>query len=737
VDYHFQEWNLIREDPDITRSVRLWKTFEAHKKAHVELVAKRKLEMYSDFCKHMDLMTPPEQARTISAMKRNKARAKGSPLKTDPTSMAENGLHFAKQFQNNLEEVSLPEIAFVESKPIDFEAILHPEAIKLAIRKLAKGKATGNSGLPAEVLIALVSIVWQPLQYLFIFCAENQVVPTSWTKARIHPVPKKGDLTKISNYRPISLTEVGRKLFESMLLPVVTGMVEPLSVEQGGFRSHRGTMDQVAALQEWISQSLALKRERFMAFLDIKAAYDQVDRRILWYRMKQRGVPENMVGVLKALFDSNESFVAINGHLSPSFPISSGVLQGSLISPLLYSIFIDDLIRDLNDTDTRCGTRIGGRAYRCLLYADDIVLMANSRSSLKSMLQEAETHSHVNRYRFSVAKCELVASSDPHRDGPLMLYDQPLPVSQQFTYLGVAFKADGIDWPSHQKRMATRALAAAGSLRDSGINGRIMSMSTSLSAFRTFVRPILEYGLSICPRSKLDTIRKTYRRCLSWACSAGKGACIASTELFGGLEPFDARHEKLGRRFYMRTLGLQKESSFHFAIVDAFKSANEKSTISSVFKHLRALESVKAINAAQNRRFWRAQEEPLVPQWASRLEDFILDACSSFKSAFIFGGRDAIERKAFLQSYKKLKPTEQRWIYLWCLNRASGLWKLCRHCHTADGTKSHLEACALGLCTVPTGPSNLEDRLFNTTSVEEMKSIAEDIHRCIGDGPID
>jgi hypothetical protein len=74
-----------------------------------------------------------------------------------------------------------------------------------------------------------------------------------------------------------------------MLLPAVTACVEPLSVEQGGFRDHRGTMDQIATLQEWICQSTALQRDRFLAFLDIKAAYDQVDRRILWNRCLQGG----------------------------------------------------------------------------------------------------------------------------------------------------------------------------------------------------------------------------------------------------------------------------------------------------------------------------------------------------------------------------------------------------------------------------------------------------------------
>jgi hypothetical protein len=202
--------------------------------------------------------------------------------------MAANGDHFAQQFRNVLPEVPLPEDPQVnDAVPFNFEAIFLPESFDKAIKELAKGKACGGSGIAAEAFQALHEWVWEPLRLLFLFCSANGVVPKSWTRARIHPVPKKGDLTKISNYRPISLTEVGRKLFEAMLLPYLTSLVEPLSVEQGGFRAKRGTMDQVAALQEWISQSISLKRDRFMAFLDIKAAYDQVDRRILWSRCRK------------------------------------------------------------------------------------------------------------------------------------------------------------------------------------------------------------------------------------------------------------------------------------------------------------------------------------------------------------------------------------------------------------------------------------------------------------------
>ena len=737
VDYHFHEWHSNRGDTVNHRNVRLWATYEAHKRAHAKLVQARKLEMYQEFCLKLDSMQPGEQARTISAMRRNKGRAKGSPLKTDPESMVANGEHFARQFCNSLPEVPLVEdLDAAEPEPFCFEAIFLPECFDKAIKTLAKGKACGGSGIPGEVFQALREWIWEPLQLLFLFCANNGVVPRSWTKARIHPVPKKGDLTKISNYRPISLTEVGRKLFESMLLPHLTSTVEPLSVEQGGFRARRGTMDQIAALQEWISQSIQLKRDRFMAFLDIKAAYDQVDRRLLWLRCRKRGMSSNMIALLQALFDSNQSYVAINGHSSAPFPISSGVLQGSLLSPLLYSVFIDDLITALNARRTPSGTTIGGREYKCLLYADDIVLLANSRPALRALLHIAEEHSLANRYRFSVPKCELVASSDPHLGGQMQIYGQRLPISEVFTYLGCAFSKDGIDWPVHQQRMAARALNGASVLRSAGINGRLIKLSTSMATFRTFIRPVLEYGLAITPKSKLKPLIKAYNRSLSWLASAGRNACISATGLFGGLEPFEARHEKLARRFYLRTLGLKADRERHFAVVDAFKSFQAKRTKGSTFTNLEELPSVKAHITAINSRRWLGDDAPLPPTWEQRLEEIVEDVCVSYKSAYVFGGRDANERKRLLKSFRKLTAQEQRLIYLWCLNRATGPWKTCRHCSAAGASKSHLEQCVHRWAGQPTGPSLIEDRLLEAESLPDLQAIAEDIYQCLGDGPV-
>lgn len=110
--------------------------------------------------------------------------------------------------------------------------VLSPARVKVHIDMLAPGKASGNSGLPAEAFAAIADLAAEALSVLM--ALELGVVPNTWKCARIHPVPKKGDLTNIENHRPISLTEVMRKVFESLLLPILKETLEPLSVDNKG-----------------------------------------------------------------------------------------------------------------------------------------------------------------------------------------------------------------------------------------------------------------------------------------------------------------------------------------------------------------------------------------------------------------------------------------------------------------------------------------------------------------------
>jgi hypothetical protein len=123
--------------------------------------------------------------------------------------------------------------------------------------------------------------------------------------------------------------------------------------------------------------------------------------------------------------------------------------------------------------------------------------------------------------------------------------------------------------------------------------------------------------------------------------------------------------------------------------------------------------------------------------WIERREEMMDEVSLTFVTAYTFGGHDLRSRKAHLKAYRALSPKEQHLILLWSLNRATGHWKTCRSCRAAPGTKSHLEACILGIITPPRGPSHLDDRLFaGRENAATLSRVAADIRRCIGDTPL-
>ncbi|TEB15429.1 hypothetical protein C9890_0607 [Perkinsus sp. BL_2016] len=151
------------------------------------------------------------------------------------------------------------------------------------------------------------------------------MVPQTWKRSIVVPVPKKGDLCLIKNYRPISLTEPLRKIFEHCMLRYVNESIGQSFLTQGGFRTNHCCNDMIVVLQEAM---LKAKGKIHVAFLDIRAAYDSVDRRILWRRCLNRGICPDAVEILKQLFDHNSSQVVVNGRKSNPFCYGKVLREG-------------------------------------------------------------------------------------------------------------------------------------------------------------------------------------------------------------------------------------------------------------------------------------------------------------------------------------------------------------------------------------------------------------------------
>lgn len=188
--------------------------------------------------------------------------------------------------------------------------------------------------LPFLPNIFACSLLVKLLVLLFTLCWQWSYVPPLWRHAQVVPIFKKGDPSLPSNYRPISLTSVLRKLLEFSLSPLLCRFSPTIDLAQGGFRPRRSALDQALCLHE-LMHAYFLKHHHYpvVAFLDIKSAYDTVDRQVIWNALESSGTPLPLLSLLSHLFDDVTVSVLLSNHSSSPFSPSTGVLQGSVLSP--------------------------------------------------------------------------------------------------------------------------------------------------------------------------------------------------------------------------------------------------------------------------------------------------------------------------------------------------------------------------------------------------------------------
>ena len=343
--------------------------------------------------------------------------AAGACLSSTPLALESYKDHFKAQFTNDFGMEPFEEIpsTLLPHAEIGLVAQTFPlDLVSRCISKSPRGKAPGLSGFSSELMHPVVDLVAPVLSSMFCVYMALSMVPSSWKRALLCPVPKKGDLSRISNYRPISLTEVTRKIYEMCVLDRLRAEI-PLSLEQGGFREGRSTLDQVESLDMLIKASRRSGKKVHLAFLDIKAAYDSVPRSVLWRRCEELEMDTLTLATLRSLFDHNSAQLIVSQKRSPPFALPAGVLQGSVLSPLLYSIYLDPLVDKLRRHGPRMSLPLNAtEGINAFLYADDIALVATSSRDLSRLLRLAEEDSIARGYRFSPAKC-VVVSQDAAR----------------------------------------------------------------------------------------------------------------------------------------------------------------------------------------------------------------------------------------------------------------------------------------------------------------------------------
>ena len=179
---------------------------------------------------------------------------------------------------------------------------------------------------------------------------------------------------------------------------------------QAGFRKGRGTRDQIANTYWIIEKAREFQKNIYFCFIDYAKAFDCVDHNKLWKILKEMGIPDNPICLLRNLYAGQEATVRTGHGTTDWFQIGKGVYQGCILLPCLFNLYAEYIMRNAGLEETQAGIKIAGRNLNNLRFADDTTLMAESEEELKSLLMKEKVESEKVGLKRNIQKMKIMAS---------------------------------------------------------------------------------------------------------------------------------------------------------------------------------------------------------------------------------------------------------------------------------------------------------------------------------------
>lgn len=368
------------------------------------------------------------------------------------------------------------------------------------VKNLKCGKAPGWDSLKPEFFKYLGSSSLTAICNTFNKIFSSGSVPPQWILITINPIYKKGDVTNPANYRPISLIPVITKIFTSILNNRLIDWLNAHNIlleEQAGFRKGYSCLDQIFVLNCLISSKLKKKRGKlYSVFVDFKGAFDNIDHLLLWSELRKINVSTKFIRIIRDMYSKAYAKVRTSNGLTEPFKINSGVLQGEVLSPILFSLFLNELVNRLNNSKISDISLNNGEPLNILLYADDAVILADSPINLQKKLHILEKFCSDFNLTVNTAKTKAMIF---RKGGRLSRHDKfyyqncNLEVVSGYTYLGVPFSSSG-SFSSAKNHFINKSISATNAMWPILTGGKIGSPAHWFRLFHSLVLSVLSYG---------------------------------------------------------------------------------------------------------------------------------------------------------------------------------------------------------------------------------------------------
>ena len=324
----------------------------------------------------------------------------------------------------------------------DGNCIFQFNDIRDAVYKLKSGKNDGNLGLSSDYFVNACDELFIHTALLLSSLTVHGYAPSDMLISTVIPIPKgrNVNVTDSANYRGISLSSIFGKVFDLVLLSRYVNHL-CISDYQFGFRPKRSTDMCTMILKECMSYYVNNGGSVYCTFLDASKAFDRVEYCKLFRRLYDRGLPPVIIRLMLNMYVGHVTRVEWNGIRSHTFSVCNGVKQGGIISPILFCVYIDDLLCSAADLGVGC--MMGEFFVGILAYADDIVLLAPTANAMRVMLARCDSFAKDCNIIFNAnkTKCLYITSRLRSRLGfgpnpEFKINGQPIEYVHQWPHLG-------------------------------------------------------------------------------------------------------------------------------------------------------------------------------------------------------------------------------------------------------------------------------------------------------------
>jgi hypothetical protein len=367
-------------------------------------------------------------------------------------------------------------------------------------------------------------------------------IPTAWKTSNVIPIPKKAQLKEVSNYRPISLFSIVSKVFERC---VYNRLIEHVSINihqlQFGFLRGKSTTAQILQVLQEIGEMLDKRVQIDLVYLDFAKAFDRVDHRLMVNKLKNFGISGTLLNWFEDYLSNRHQRVTVLGKTSHPLPVLSGVPQGSILGPLLFLLYVNDLPQATSSSsiatyadDTKC--------YRPVRTLQDAQYLQNDLDGVNEWCQEW-------RMDVNKSKCEVLSVTRNVKPVKFSYLLKDIPISKTNVQkdLGVVISSD-LKWNQHVSMVSAKANKMLGYIKRSSLD--IRNEKTRLALYTTMVRRQLAYCTqvwSLQSVSLIHQIENVQRRATRYILSLPFMSGISYKErlIKTGLLPLSYWHEYL------------------------------------------------------------------------------------------------------------------------------------------------------------------------------------------------